>query len=229
MNYSNKVNELEDFIKEYNLIDEVDLKLGNTCYRKKEEVRMIRKIFEKFTEEVYGMNKVQKKVCRLKNEIKIDMRKKYSQEDMELIEQLQRCEDIESRNLIEQAFIYGYVISAKIDCERDSNNKELHKRKNLNLVELVKDTSEIDMGKPSILNRMYDEYWINEMEESEEIKKVRYDCIEKMSLITMKIDSDVMKDVNEMINLLEEIEYEASKNNFIEGFRSCSKMLSELN
>ena len=75
------------------------------------------KLFNVFAQEIYQPTKLQEKITKVKKEIKEEMKKTFTDEQLYLVEQYQYCEDRISDDLQEQAFIFGYAISNELKYE----------------------------------------------------------------------------------------------------------------
>ncbi len=78
------------------------------------ETPLLLKVFNEFVQEIYQPSKIYKLALKIKNDINEEMRKTFTEEQKQLLEQWQYCEDRILDDMIEQSFIYGFAMSTQL-------------------------------------------------------------------------------------------------------------------
>lgn len=81
------------------------------------ETPLLLNVFNEFIQEVYQPSQIYNLALKLRNQIKEEMEKTFTKEQLELIEEYQFYEDRMSDDMIEQAFIYGYAMNDELRYE----------------------------------------------------------------------------------------------------------------
>ena len=105
---------LEDFDKQYN------------TYIKVKETPLLLNIFRKLIDEIFELNKFQMKILETQVHIEEKLLKNFNKEQMDLLEQLQKCGNMMTSEMIEKAFIFGYATATQL---RDEAVKKYPKNK----------------------------------------------------------------------------------------------------
>ena len=112
-----KLEELEDKTEFKNYLEGFDKVFETYTAKRIKETPLQLKLFNVFAQEIYQPTKLQEKITKVKKEIKEEMKKTFTDEQLYLVEQYQYCEDRISDDLQEQAFIFGYAISNELKYE----------------------------------------------------------------------------------------------------------------
>lgn len=92
-------------------IDEFDAKYRKRMYEKQKIKPIILNLFEQYEEDIYTQSTLDKEIHNLQLEISNKLQDKCTEEQNELIEQLQYCIWAENGELVEKAFIYGFCVA----------------------------------------------------------------------------------------------------------------------
>ena len=112
-----KLEELEDKTEFKNYLEGFDKVFETHTVKRIKETPLQLKLFNTFAQEIYQPTELQEKITKVKKEIKEEMKKTFTDEQLYLVEQYQYCEDRISDDLQEQAFIFGYAISNELKYE----------------------------------------------------------------------------------------------------------------
>ena len=112
-----KLEELENKAEFKNYLEGFDKVFETHTAKRIKETPLQLKLFNVFAQEIYQPTKLQEKITKVKQEIKEEMKKTFTDEQLYLVEQYQYCEDRISDDLQEQAFIFGYAISNELKYE----------------------------------------------------------------------------------------------------------------
>lgn len=106
---------LEDFDKQYNTYIKEKVK----------ETPLLLNVFRKLIDEIFELNKFQMKILETQVKIEDKLLKNFNKEQMDLLEQLQKCGNRMTSELVEQAFIFGYATAVEF---RDEAVKKYPKK-----------------------------------------------------------------------------------------------------
>ena len=106
---------LEDFDKEYNTYIKEKVK----------ETPLLLNVFRKLIDEIFELNKFQMKILETQVNIEEKLLKNFNNEEIDLLEQLQKCGNMMTSELVEQAFILGYATATQL---RDEAVKKYPKK-----------------------------------------------------------------------------------------------------
>lgn len=81
------------------------------------ETPLLVNVFNEFIQENYKTSQIYNLALKLRNQIKDEMKKTFTEEQLNLLEQYQFYEDRMSDDMIEQAFIYGYAMNDELRYE----------------------------------------------------------------------------------------------------------------
>ena len=95
---------LEDFDKQYNTYIKVKVK----------ETPLLLNIFRKLIDEIFELNKFQMKILETQVNIEEKLLKNFNKEQMDLLEQLQKCGNTMTSEMVEQAFRFGYATATQL-------------------------------------------------------------------------------------------------------------------
>ena len=112
-----KLEELEDKTEFKNYLEGFDKVFETHTVKRIKETPLQLKLFNTFAQEIYQPTELQEKITKVKKEIKEEMKKTFTDEQLYLVEQYQYCEDRISDDLQEQAFIFGYAMSNELKYE----------------------------------------------------------------------------------------------------------------
>lgn len=112
-----KLEELEDKTELKNYLEGFDKVFETHTAERIKETPLQLKLFNTFAQEIYQPTELQEKITKVKKEIKEEMKKTFTDEQLYLVEQYQYCEDRISDDLQEQAFIFGYAMSNELKYE----------------------------------------------------------------------------------------------------------------
>lgn len=133
----------QELIQEYALLCGIDLKKDNTKTNKKEieskrenkikdylegfdeefetnikerikETPLLINLFNDFVQQIYKPSKLYKLAIKTQNDIYEEMKKTFTEEQKQLLEQMKYCQDIILNDMLEQSFIYGYSMSCQL-------------------------------------------------------------------------------------------------------------------
>lgn len=90
-------------------LDEFDEKYRTRYHEKQEVIPMLLNLFEQYEEDIYRLSTLDKEMYKLQIEISNKLQEKLNQEENELLDQLRYCIGAETGELVEKAFIYGFV------------------------------------------------------------------------------------------------------------------------
>lgn len=91
-----------------NFLEGFDEELETHTQERIEETPLLLNLFNNFSQEIYRPSKIYKLANNTKIKIKEELEKELTEEQKDLIEQLQYCEDKISDDMLEQAFIYRF-------------------------------------------------------------------------------------------------------------------------
>ena len=106
---------LEDFDKEYNTYIKEKVK----------ETPLLLNVFRKLIDEIFELNKFQMKILETQVNIEEKLLKNFNNEEIDLLKQLQKCGNMMTSELVEQAFILGYATATQL---RDEAVKKYPKK-----------------------------------------------------------------------------------------------------
>lgn len=106
---------LEDFDKQYNTYIKEKVK----------KTPLLLNVFRKLIDEIFELNKFQMKILEIQVNIEDKLLKNFNKEQMDLLEQLQKCGNMMTSEMIEQAFIFGYATATQL---RDEAVKKYPKK-----------------------------------------------------------------------------------------------------
>lgn len=81
------------------------------------ETPLLMNLFQNFIQEIYKPSKLYNIAIEIKSRINEDLKNTLDVDQRKLLEQWQFCEDRILDDMIEQAFIYGYALSAQLRYE----------------------------------------------------------------------------------------------------------------
>ena len=110
----NKKTDLKNYLKGFSKVFKI-----HTAKRIK-ETPLLLELFNKFNDEIYQTTELQNKIVRIKKQIRQEMEKTFTDEQLYLVKQYQYLDDRICDDLVEQAFIFGYAINSELRTEIDN-------------------------------------------------------------------------------------------------------------
>ena len=78
------------------------------------ETPLLINLFNDFVQQIYKPSKLYKLAIKTQNDIYEEMKKTFTEEQKQLLEQWKFCEDRILDDMLEQSFIYGYSMSCQL-------------------------------------------------------------------------------------------------------------------
>ena len=102
------------------VLKEFDKKFQKRSSERLKNKTIIMNIFQQFLDEIYEADEIYKKATNTKEKIIEEF--KLDERQTQLMERLQDCQNTIEDDLIERAFIYGFMISDEIKEESKKDN-----------------------------------------------------------------------------------------------------------
>ena len=112
--------ELEDKTEFKNYLEGFDKVFETHTAKRIKETPLLLELFNKFNDEIYQTTELQNKIVRIKKQIRQEMEKTFTDEQLYLVKQYQYLDDRICDDLVEQAFIFGYAINSELRTEIDN-------------------------------------------------------------------------------------------------------------
>lgn len=119
--YSDK--DIEEDFKKY--LEDFDKQYNTYIKEKVKKTPLLLNVFRKLIDEIFELNKFQMKILEIQVNIEDKLLKNFNKEQMDLLEQLQKCGNMMTSEMIEQAFIFGYATATQL---RDEAVKKYPKK-----------------------------------------------------------------------------------------------------
>ena len=81
---------------------------------KVKEIPLLINVFRKLIDEIFELNEFQLAVLQKQVSIENELLKNLTSEQIQLLEQLQKCGNILNSEMVEQAFIFGYSTAVEL-------------------------------------------------------------------------------------------------------------------
>lgn len=112
-----KLEELEDKTEFKNYLEGFDKVFETHTAKRIKETPLLLELFNKFNDEIYQTRELQNKITKIKKQIRQEMEKTFTDEQLYLVKQYQYLDDRICDDLVEQAFIFGYAINSELKHE----------------------------------------------------------------------------------------------------------------
>lgn len=123
--YSEDETKVEENFKNY--LDNFDKEYYTHLKEKVKEIPLLINVFRKLIDEIFELNEFQLAVLQKQVSIENELLKNLTSEQIQLLEQLQKCGNILNSEMVEQAFIFGYSTAVEL---RDEAIKQYPQNKN---------------------------------------------------------------------------------------------------
>lgn len=123
--YSGDETKVEENFKNY--LDNFDKEYYTHLKEKVKEIPLLINVFRKLIDEIFELNEFQLAVLQKQVSIENELLKNLTSDQIQLLEQLQKCGNILNSEMVEQAFIFGYSTAVEL---RDEAIKQYPQNKN---------------------------------------------------------------------------------------------------
>ena len=123
--YSGDETKVEENFKNY--LDNFDKEYYTHLKEKVKEIPLLINVFRKLIDEIFELNEFQLAVLQKQVSIENELLKNLTSEQIQLLEQLQKCGNILNSEMVEQAFIFGYSTAVEL---RNAAIKQYPQNKN---------------------------------------------------------------------------------------------------